>query len=173
MSFEILHTKLNELGARLKKDLITELKFQKHRASGKLMDSITMDVEKAVDSIILREEHEFYGDNVDRGRKAGQGAGVKNGKFQLALEKWVRLKGFAPGREKSVAFLIRRKIFREGIPTSGSFKIAPRRLNWLTGTLEQSNALIEQTLEEAVLLGFNVIIDDILARTNAELRKAL
>jgi hypothetical protein len=87
-----------------------------------------------------------------------------------ALEAWVKLKGFAPSNERSVAFAIQNKIFKEGIPTSKSRTLAPRRLNWLTGTIEQNNELIEQTLEEAVLLGFNVIIDNIVAKTNAEIK---
>lgn len=162
------------LGDQLKKDLTTELLFQKHKASGKLINSIDMEVKQSVDRISLTESHLFYGDFVDRGRPAGLGSTTPKGskKFQLALERWVRIKGFATEDKevRNIAFLIRRKIFREGIPTNKSRTLAPRRLNWLTGTLEQNNDLIEQTLEEAMILEFDVIIDNILANTNAKIK---
>lgn len=172
MAFDILHKKLTVLGDKLKKDLTTELLLQKHKASGKLINSIDMEVKQTVDRISLTESHLFYGDFVDRGRPAGLGASTRNGNFQLALERWVRIKGFATEDKevRNIAFLIRRKIFREGIPTRRSRSLAPRRLNWLTGTVEQNNDLIEQTLEEALILEFDVIIDNILATTNAKIK---
>lgn len=166
MAFDTLHTKLTALGKELKLELQKELKLQKHNASSRLSNSIEMQVETRPDRIILRELHKFYGDFVDRGRKAG----TKRVPI-AALERWIKLKGFAIGNERNVAFAIQRKIFNEGIPTNKSRTLAPRRLNWLTGTLEQNNDLIEQTLEEALILDFNVIIDDILAKTNAEIKK--
>lgn len=165
MAFEVLHRRLTELGKFLKDDLQKELKLQKHNASSRLSDSIEMQVQQTNDKIILRELHNFYGDFVDRGRKAG----LKRVPI-AALETWVRLKGFAPGNERGVAFAIQKKIFEQGIPTRRSSSLAPRRLNWLTGTIEQNNDRIEATLEEAVILDLNVIIDNILATTNAEIK---
>jgi hypothetical protein len=160
-----LNKKLRLLGDRLKSELQLELKLQKHRASNQLSESIELKVLQQPDKVVLRELHEFYGDYVDRGRAPGG----KRVPLQ-ALEEWVRLKGFAPGNEKSVAFLIQRKIHEEGIPTSESRGLAPRRLNWLTGTVERNTDRIELAVDEALILDFNVLIDDILARTNAKIR---
>ena len=44
MAFETLHKKLTILGDQLKKDLTTELLFQKHKASGKLINSIDIHI---------------------------------------------------------------------------------------------------------------------------------
>ena len=165
MPFEIVKRKLVDLGRELKVELQKELLLQRHKAAGTLIDSIELKVLDQGNRLTLQELHEFYGDFVDRGRRAG----VRKVPID-ALEKWVRLKGFAPGQERNVAFAIQKKIFMEGIPTDRSRTLAPRRLNWLTGTIERNTDRIEQSLETALELQLNVIIDDILAKENQRLK---
>lgn len=165
MPFDIVKSKLVELGSQLKVELQKEILLQKHKASGTLIDSLEMRLTEQPNKLILDELHEFYGDYVDRGRRA------KERKVPIdALEKWVRLKGFAPGQERNVAFAIQKKIFEEGIPTNESQTLAPRRLNWLTGTIERNTDRIETALEAAITLQLNVIVDDILKKTNERIK---
>lgn len=156
---------LSQLGRYLKQELQKELVLQKHKASGELIDSIEMVVEETLGKIILTERHLFYGDFVDRGRRAG----TKRVPI-AALEQWVRLKGFAPGNERGVAFAIQKKIFEEGIPTNNSRTLAPRRLNWLTGTVQRNQDRINEVITGAAFKEVDVLFNEILRQTNERIR---
>ena len=161
---------LIDLSKYLKAELQKELLLQKHKATSKLLNSIDIVVEDRVDRIVLEESHIKYGDYVDRGRRPGLPDKSSRGAFIAALQRWVIVKRFTTDRKeaKSIAFAIRASIFKNGIGPRPD--IAPRRQKWLTGTIERNTDRIEAAVEPAMLIDLNVIIDDILAKTNAEIK---
>ena len=162
----VANQRLIQLAEFLQKELAKEIILQKHKATGRLLNEMEVQVIEEATRTIIRETHPFYGDFVDRGRKPG-GRRVPID----ALERWVRVKGFAPGRERGAAFAIQRKIFKEGIPTNGSRKLAPRRTAWLTGVVERNRQKIEAEINEAVRLGFEVEFRELLKEVNEIIAK--
>lgn len=99
------------LGDQLKNNLVQELRRTKAVASGGLINSLKIDVEKTDDGAIISLAGNDYITFIEKGRKRGKYAPLK------PLEKWVRAKGLATEQKKvtSIAFAINNKIKREGI----------------------------------------------------------
>lgn len=99
------------LGDELKKNLVQELRRTKAIASGDLINSLKIEVEKTDDGAIISLAGNDYITFIEKGRKRGKYAPLK------PLEKWVRAKGIATEQKKvtSIAFAINNKIKREGI----------------------------------------------------------
>lgn len=99
------------LGDQLKNNLVQELRRTKAIASGDLINSLKIDVEKTDDGAIISLAGNDYITFIEKGRKRGKYAPLK------PLEKWVRAKGIATDQKKvtSIAFAINNKIKREGI----------------------------------------------------------
>ena len=99
------------LGDELKKNLVQELRRTKAIASGDLINSLKIDIEKTDDGAIISLAGNDYITFIEKGRKRGKYAPLK------PLEKWVRAKGIATDQKKvtSIAFAINNKIKREGI----------------------------------------------------------
>ena len=114
-----------------------ELLLQKHRAKGTLIDSFKVRTRKDGGVIYIEGFMESYGTYVDTGRAVGI---TKVPVF--ALIEWVKQKGIASGdAAKGVAFAIREKIYREGIPTRGSRRLAPRRQRFVKESLKAADNL--------------------------------
>lgn len=99
------------LGDQLKNNLVQELRRTKAVASGGLINSLKIDVEKTDDGAIISLAGNDYITFIEKGRKRGKYAPLK------PLEKWVRAKGIATDQKRvtSIAFAINNKIKREGI----------------------------------------------------------
>lgn len=99
------------LGDQLKNNLVQELRRTKAIASGDLINSLKIDIEKTDDGAIISLAGNDYITFIEKGRKRGKYAPLK------PLEKWVRAKGLATEQKKvtSIAFAINNKIKREGI----------------------------------------------------------
>lgn len=144
------------------KELQKELIAQKHVASGSLHDSVSYQI-KSGNIEIYAEEHGIF---VDQGRKAG-GKKVP----VLALLDWVIKKGLDTGDRTalSVAYAIQTKIYREGIPTVGSRRIANKRLHWIEQTMIDLEPTILSMLETAALNGAQAYLDKVMTRNQNKL----
>jgi hypothetical protein len=111
---------LKLIGEYIVKQLQDVLTDQGHRNKGKLIDTMRSEVKKSGSGFEIVIFATDYAKFVDKGIPAGVWINV------TALRRWVEEKGIATGDKeiKTVAFLIGRKIFQEGSPTSGSLKFS-------------------------------------------------
>ena len=131
---------LEELAAYLEKEIITSLESQDHVATGKLRDSIKVNVEKVVSGYAIVGQYLHYGRYVDTGRKAR----VKRVPVD-ALIAWIRAKkiDLRGRRERDVAFAIQHAIWKKGIPTDGD----PGKLKFLRRVLDGNEKVIQTTIQ--------------------------
>tara|TARA_R100000951_G_scaffold105973_2_gene100118 strand:+ start:287 stop:790 length:504 start_codon:yes stop_codon:yes gene_type:complete len=148
------------------RELQKELIAQKHVDKRTLHDSLEYKVKDAGSGTHIDIFAEDYGIFVDQGRKAG----TKKVPVLVLLD-WVIRKGIAENDKQalSVAYAIQTKIFREGIPTVGSRKVAPRRLHWIDHTMNQIEPVIFQMLSAAVFENAQRYLDDIIERNQKKL----
>jgi len=103
---------LNAIAAKLQNDLKVNLLYSKKIATKDLFDSIKVEVRNFTDSIKIIGKSLYYGQFVERGRKAG-------GKHVpiSALISWVKTKNLATGNKatSNMAWAVQKKIHREGI----------------------------------------------------------
>jgi hypothetical protein len=126
------------IGDELKKSLIQEMRRTKSIATGDLIKSLNIEIEKTSDGAIISLASNDYITFIEKGRKRGKYAPVKD------LERWVRAKGIASDRKKvtSIAFAINNKIKKEGI------KPRPILENAYNTGLPLYNRIINQVLEQ-------------------------
>jgi hypothetical protein len=126
------------IGDELKKSLIQEMRRTKSIATGDLIKSLNIEIEKTTDGAIISLASNDYITFIEKGRKRGKYAPVKD------LERWVRAKGIASDRKKvtSIAFAINNKIKKEGI------KPRPILENAYNTGLPLYNRIINQVLEQ-------------------------
>lgn len=159
----------NVIGRFLVQELRKELVFQKHEATGKLIDSLEYRIKSTTTGISLGIWSEDYGHYVNTGRKAG------GKKVPIAvLIEWIKQKGIASGDKevKGIAFAIQTKIFREGIPTQGSRRIAPRRQNFVDYVINGTEAQIGMLIDKRVQDNIRAQMDKTFADAQRELQKA-
>jgi hypothetical protein len=126
------------IGDELKKSLIQEMRRTKSIATGDLIKSLNIEIEKTSDGAIISLASNDYITFIEKGRKRGKYAPVKD------LERWVRAKGIASDRKKvtSIAFAINNKIKKEGI------KPRPILENAYNTGLPLYDRIINQVLEQ-------------------------
>jgi hypothetical protein len=130
---------LEELAQYLERQIIDSLEGQNHVASGKLRESIKVNVEKVLGGYVIVGNQLFYGKFVDSGvgpRKAWVPVDVL---IQWMRDKNIPLRG---AREEDVAKRIRWAIWNKGIPTSGD----PSKLKFLRNVLNQNEQVIQTTI---------------------------
>lgn len=159
-----MNTELLQVTTYIKEQLQRELMLQKHIATEDLYNSIDIRLTDKGNSIIIEGWTEDYGAYVDRGRKPG-GKKVPIS----ALIEWIRIKGFATEAKKikGIAFAIQKTIFKEGIPTKGSQQLAPRRKDWISGTLERKQFDIKQRITFATHQEINLWIDNTIQKVKS------
>jgi len=126
------------IGDELKKSLIQEMRRTKAIATGDLIKSLNIEIEKTTDGAIISLASNDYITFIEKGRKRGKYAPVKD------LERWVRAKGIASDQKKvkSIAFAINNKIKKEGI------KPRPILENAYNTGLPLYDRIINQVLEQ-------------------------
>ena len=99
------------LGDELKKNLIQELRRTKAIASGDLINSLKITIEKTDDGGVISLNGNDYIIYIDKGRKPGKYAPLS------PLKQWIRNKGIATDEKKvtALAFAINTKIKKQGI----------------------------------------------------------
>jgi hypothetical protein len=143
---------LQEIEKLIKDSVVKELLAQKHKATGNLVNSVTVKALQERDKLYIIEEHLFYGGFVDRGRAAG-----KKGVPIDALKDWVMIKGMANDEKKarSIAWAIQTKIKQEGIPTIRSRRLAARRTGFIDYVLKD----VDQRLNYLLVQYFGGEVD--------------
>jgi len=140
----------------LQAELVKELVSQGHEATGKLKESIEVSVRKSIDNVSIRGEFAFYGEYVDRGRKAGG----KKVPIDVLIE-WIRVKKLSLNgkREKDVAFAIQNSIHKKGIPTDGD----RRKKRFVSRTLDKHEneiiARVDEIVSGFMFVQFNNLIE--------------
>lgn len=130
-------TSISDINKYLEEIVKSELLRQKHRATGKLIDSTTVRDRVEGGTIIIEGFMESYGEWVDTGRKKG----VTRVPVQALIE-WIRVLNLASGEQaKGMAFAIREKIYQEGIPTRGSRSLAPKRTGFIGEAIKSATNL--------------------------------
>lgn len=126
----------------LRGEIQKALELQGHVATGKLKESIDVQVTQAVDLFSIDGRFIRYGKFVDTGTKGGGWVPIE---MMIA---WVRIKkvSFAGKSELQTAKLIQWKIFKKGSPTNGDEK----KKRFLSLTLEQQESEIIKRITEVV-----------------------
>lgn len=134
--------RLHELADWLADEIREELAAQGHIATGRLRDSIKVDLVNEVGKYSIIGKASHIAKYVDWGRRSG-GKRVPHS----ALEAWVVIKGIAPSGKKaaSVAWAIQYSIWKNGIPTDGD----KNKTEFITRTLSRSKDRIIGEVKEA------------------------
>lgn len=148
---------LSEIARYLEGEIKRSLELQKHKATGKLYDSI--EVVAGTDEIIGYQED--YGGYVERGRKAGKLPPVSS------IIEWVKAIGIAQGDEAvSVGWAISKSIEKKGIPGQPYKKWSEgnsiKRTEFLSDVLEANNDKIYTMIEIAFGKEVELKIDNII-----------
>lgn len=136
--------------ASLQKELIE----QGHEASGNLVNSFEQRVIEVPNSIVIEILMDEYGIYVNEGRKSGG----KKVPIDVLIQ-WIYRRGIASGDKevKNVAFAIQQKIWKEGSPTSGSFKFSNngRRKGFIDFVINNELDEVYNELEQQVFEGYD------------------
>lgn len=131
---QIYLQELQRIGVRLETFLQNEWEDQGHRATGRLINSVSAFVRDMVNETLIELSYLSYGDIVNAGVKPSRvpfnprrRSGARTSKFIEALAAWVRLKRITTGMDKDIlrtAFAIATNMKKEGIPTKGAFRFS-------------------------------------------------
>lgn len=153
-----------ELEAYLVQIVRAELAYQKHHATGRLIDSVRVDTVIEGGLVVLKGYFEDYGAYVDKGRPSG----IRRVPIDALME-WARVKGLGGDNIKSFAFAVQNKIFKEGIPTSGGKRIADRRLNFINEALNNELNTIRAMIIKNQKDIYQAQISNLVRKTNKDL----
>lgn len=150
---------LQPIADYLQLELIGELRDQGHIATGDLISSVKVEVEQEINKWSIVGSSLFYGTYVDRGRPAG----IKKVPIS-ALIKWIIQKRFESDKKKirSMAFAIQYNIWKNGIKN-------PRKLGWVTKTLEDNEIRIKADLTLIIRKQLEISILNMIQLTNKKM----
>lgn len=143
---------------------------QGHKRTGKLLNSIEYRVVSSLNEMGFDVYMEGYGIIVDKGVTADRipftiGSGAKKSRYIEALIKWAKTFSFITSQKeaKSFAFAVARKHKQEGMPTSGSkrFSETGKRTGFFNDAVEDSEAIVNEMLEELIAKQFDVVLDNL------------
>jgi len=147
----------NKVGKLIIASLQKELIQQGHQASGNLVNSFEQRVIEVPNSIVIEILMDEYGIYVNEGRKTGGKKVPIN-----VLVDWIERKAIVNGDKevKSLAFAIQQTIYKEGIPTKGSFKFSNngRRKGFIDFVIDNKLDGAISELEEQVFEGYDETI---------------
>lgn len=147
----ILETEIRKWIEDLVQDIRKELTDQGHRATGKLIDGIEIEIEKSKDFLVAKILMEHYSRFLDTGFKPKFSIPGKAARSSYidALIKWLDVKNIGSVRErKGIAFAIAKTAVKTGHPTPGSYKYSMnnRRKNWAKHTIEPKVLTLPESL---------------------------
>lgn len=154
----------------LKAPMIKNLIDQGHTNTERLLNSIDKEIRETSDFIAMDGTMIFYGQYVDRGRRAG----LKRVPI-AALEEWIKQKGFVKDVEKvrGVAFAIQKTIFDKGISQPGTWKGESTK-GFFTNVFDDPTTqfVISDDLDKAVGREIDIFIANMVSEANALYRSA-
>lgn len=147
---------LDDIGRRVVAKARENLDAQRRNTTGTLKDSVRRETRQEFGTLITEVSHRDYGVYLDRGRRKGKYAPPR------AIQNWVRNKGIETDERKvkTVAFLINRKIFQEGIKAS----------QWLTRAIDFVTRDAAGLVDAANAKDGQVFINNLVNETNRRLR---
>lgn len=148
----------------LKQQLQDKLIAQDHVASGKLLESIEVVVDKSKETWRIVGSSFYYGEDLDTGTPPGRWLDLK------VIIDWMISKRIAPTSKKArvnAAFAIRNSIYQKGTPTDGD----PNKLRWISGTLEEEEGNVFELMEQAIASEISVIFDNMIEKTQKEISR--
>lgn len=156
MSYDILIERaLKQILEFVKSEIQKELAEQGHRATGKLIDSIEIRIEKISGNYRGSIYIEDYGFILDKGVAANKvpynpNSGAKSSRYIEALKKWIAVvkPGLSERNRTSFAFAIAKTAKKEGHPTRGSYAFSKnsRRKEWAKYAIDKNEKKIEGML---------------------------
>ena len=152
----------NDIAKFILKELIKELLFQKHKATGNLIKGINVVVEKNKNIVeIVGYSKEKYTKYVDGGRRPRQ----RRPPIDVIVD-WIRIRKIRIENNatiRQVAFLISRAIGEKGTLRRWKFGIQPsRQTEFVEVTLESNKDKIESMIDKVVIGYGNAIIENIM-----------
>lgn len=155
----------------VKKSIIAEIKAQGHVASGKLIETIEIRINRTPDKITGGIYMEDYAIVLDRGVKADRvpfspGSGARSSLYIQSLIDWIATikPGLGDRERKSFAFAIANKARQEGHPTRGSFSFSQngRRREWSKHAIDdkQQEIIALMDLSEFVASSIDNFVTD-------------
>ena len=146
---------VEEIMQFLQEKLRKELADQGHKHTGKLINSITFEVEEKRGGVTGLIWMETYGEYVETGVPASKipftlGSGRKTSKYIKALIDYFTKKGLPTREAKGAAFGTAIKHKREGMPTRASkrFSKTGKRTGFITETIKNNETYIETTIQQ-------------------------
>lgn len=147
---------LEGLRKLLKDELRKNLLKKGRKDTGKLHDSIEVELKQATNSIMLQGSFEDYGTYQDTGTRAGKLRNID------ALEEWVRRKLGAPAdKSRGIAFAISKTHAKVGMHSKNG-RANPSGKGWMTEVLDSNEGEIFKRIDEAFAIQVNVTIDNII-----------
>ena len=154
-----------KVGNFIIKALQVELIEQGHKATGNLVNSFEQRFLELPNSLVLEILMDDYGKYVDSGRRKG----AKKVPLDVLIA-WIERKAIVNGDKevKSLAFAIQQTIFKEGIPTKGSFKFSNngRRKGFIDFVIENKLDFVYTELEKQVFEDYDASIATIVKDFN-------
>ena len=156
---------LERLGGFLKRELGKELVLQKHRASGRLIDTMFFKVVQKREALELQIWAQDYAKTVEKGQRPGIKVPIED------LIEWIKAKGIERGDKqiKTAAFLIQRAIIKQGIPTAGSKRLAPRRTGFIEHVFDAQQEEITTRLQNAAFADVEATITNLIRKTQRQI----
>ena len=156
---------LERLGGFLKRELGKELVLQKHRASGKLIDTMFFKVVQKREALELQIWAQDYAKTVEKGQRPG----VKGP--SEAWKKWSKIKAIekVDKQIKTAALLIQRAIIKQGTPTAGSKRLAPRRTGFIEHVFDAQQEEITTRLQNAAFADIEATITNLIRKTQRKI----
>jgi hypothetical protein len=161
MTADDITVKLEPLCRYLEEELRKELTAQGHIATGNLLASIKVEVQKTVTGNEISGYGNKYARYVDTGRKPG-GRRVPID----ALIAWVQVKGLASGKKAiSLAWAIQASIFKNGVPTNRDVS----KTMFVTRTLKNTKTKVSGDIKEIVYAFYTAELTNIIRNVKESL----
>ena len=152
-----------------------ELISQGHNNTGKLVDSVSYEIEVVATSIIAYMYMEDYGFAVNQGVQANRipykkGSGNKSSKYIDGLIDYFKKKGLGAVDSKRAAFATANKHIVEGMPTRGSFAYSNngRRTKFVEATLQDNISKIYDLIDTGIGSNAQLLFSDFINRITFE-----
>lgn len=154
---------LSNLAEALIKTMRNVLELQGHRLTGRLSDSLTYEIQAALEANewVIEFLGENYGRVVNTGVKASnipfsskRKTGARTSQYIQGLKAFAKKRFFLSDKAAlGVAFAIAKKHEKEGMPSRGSFKFSQtgKRTDFINISIEENRNFIEQVFNDMLL----------------------
>lgn len=147
--------RLEALARFIKEELGKGLAAKGHINTGKLLDSIEVDILDELGAVVLEGKFEDYGIFQDTGTRAGSLRNID------ALTVWVRQRLNAPPEKaRGIAFAIAKTHAKVGMHSKDG-RPNPAAAGWMTETLDRISDDILKRLDEIFDIDINIFVDNV------------